>query len=271
MPAEHLRHGAYLCISAPHDAAGAMAAPVTAIVARLDLQNEFLARNGHPPDAVAFLRRAESTAGDMADEGLAEAAAIIHVASHDEGTVSTFCAEVERVLSGIARVQRLAGTVQPTRYTGGAMHEFAYAHQRVQQSGDAMPNAFLLPLRKLPGWWAKDWMERHTYFLPRYEDGRMVSEGHPLAAAAGIPALMRRTYRCGDGPSPGGGYEFLTYFECADADVPTFHAVCAALRDVARNPEWRFVREGPTWRGRRTRSWSALWTPSDTAPTTRAR
>jgi hypothetical protein len=261
MAAERSRHGAYLCLSAPHDAAGALAAPVPAIVARLNLRNEFLARDGHPPDAVAFLRRAESTAGDIADEGLAGAAAIIHVASNDEATVSTFCAEVERLLSGVARVQRLTGRVQPTRYTGGAMHEFAYAHQRVQLSGDAMPNAFLLPLRKLPEWWAKDWMERHTYFLPRYDtDGRMLSEGHALAASAGIPALMRRTYRCGDGPSPEGGYDFLTYFECADADVPTFHAVCAALRDVARNPEWRFVREGPTWRGRRKESWSALWT-----------
>ena len=33
--------------------------------------------------------------------------------------------------------------------------------------------------------------------------------------------------------------------------MPTFHAVCDALRDVARNPEWAFVREGPTWQGRR--------------------
>jgi hypothetical protein len=120
-----------------------------------------------------------------------------------------------------------------------------------------MPNAFLLPLKKLPEWWAKDWMERHTYFLPRYDaGGRMVSEGHALAASAGIPALMRRTYRCGDAAD----YDFLTYFECADADVATFHAVCAALRDLRRNPEWRFVREGPTWRGRRMASWSALWT-----------
>lgn len=268
---EPLRRGAYLCISAPRDAAGALAAPVAAIAARLNLQNEFVTSRGHPPDAVAFLRRDASTAGEIADEGLAEAEAVVHVASNDEATVSTFCAEVERALTGIARVQRLSGAVQPTTYTGGAMHEFAYAHQRVQQAGETMPNAFLLPLRKLPEWWAKDWMERHTYFLPRYEHGRMVSEGHPLAAAAGIPALMRRTYRCGDRPPLDGGYDFLTYFECADADVPTFHAVCAALRDVRRNPEWQFVREGPTWRGRRMPSWSALWTVSDTGPTTPAR
>ncbi len=51
----------------------------------------------------------------------------------------------------------------------------------------------------------------------------------------------------------------MTYFECADRDVPVFQRVCAALRDVARNPEWRFVREGPTWHGRRVASWDALF------------
>src|SRR5206468_759240 len=80
-------------------------------------------------------------------------------------------------------------------------------------------------------WWAKDWMERHTYFLPRYEDGRMVNEGHALASAAGIACLMRRTYKHETEPAPPGRYDFVTYFECADADVPTFHEVCASLRD----------------------------------------
>ena len=70
-------------------------------------------------------------------------------------------------------------------------------------------------------------MERHTYFLPRYEDGRMVNEGHALASAAGIACLMRRTYKHETEPAPAGRYDFVTYFECADADVPTFHEVCA--------------------------------------------
>src|SRR5262249_10419434 len=56
-----------------------------------------------------------------------------------------------------------------------------------------------------------------------------------------------------------GTYDFITYFECADADVPTFHEVCAALRDVARKPEWRFVREGPPRHGRRGASAEALF------------
>src|SRR6266542_2943524 len=107
-----------------------------------------------------------------------------------------------------------------------------------------MPNAFLVPLSKTAAWWAKDWMDRHTYFLPRYEAGRMVNEGHALASAAGIACLMRRTYKHEREPAPAGRYDFVTYFECTDADVPTFHDVCAALRDVKRNPEWEFVQGG---------------------------
>jgi hypothetical protein len=273
MGADAVRRGAYVCVSAPPAAAEALAAaPVDALAARVGLQNEFSAHDGHPRDAVAFLRRVDATPGNLSDEGLSAADAVVHVASNDARIVSTCCAELERLLSPPARVQILSGTVPPRRYTGGAMEEFAYARQRPQQSGASMPHAFLLPLRKLPEWWAKDWMERHTFFLPRYDaDGRMLSEGHARAAAAGIPALMRRTYRCSDEPSAEDEYDFLTYFECAEVDVATFHAVCAALRDVRRNPEWRFVREGPTWSGRRMESWSALWAPSGTAPTTAAR
>jgi hypothetical protein len=115
-------------------------------------------------------------------------------------------------------------------------------------------------MSKTADWWKKDWMERHTYFLPRYDDaGRMVNEGHALASAAGIACLMRRTYKHETEPAPAGAYDFITYFECADADVPTFHEVCAALRDVTKNPEWRFVREGPTWQGRRVATWAELF------------
>lgn len=140
------------------------------------------------------------------------------------------------------------------------MHNFAYAHQVLQQPGPAMLNAFLVLMIKTAEWWAKNWIERHTYFLPRYDEaGRMVSQGHALAAADGIPYLMRRTYRNPTEPAPEGAYDFLNYFECATADVPTFHRVCAALRDVTRNPEWRFVREGPTWHGRRVETWPELF------------
>jgi len=70
---------------------------------------------------------------------------------------------------------------------------------------------------------------------------------------------MRRTYKHATEPAPAGAYDFISYFECANEDVPVFHAVCAALRDPNKNPEWKFVREGPTWHGRRVATWAELF------------
>jgi hypothetical protein len=177
-----------------------------------------------------------------------------------QAPVAEFCAEITRLLAPAAGLRILTGVLRPMIYTGLAMNNFAYAHRVLQQPGAKMPNAFLLPMSKTAAWWAKDWMERHTYMLPRYDDeGRMTAPGHALAAEAGIACLLRRTYKAETEPAPEGSYDFLSYFECADADVPTFHEVVANLRDVQKNPEWRFVREGPTWHGRRVPAWDHLF------------
>ncbi len=255
-----VRHGAYVAFRLrPDDAAARAGAAVAALVARLGLVNEFDARGGDPPSAVAFLRRVAAVAGARDDEGLRQADAVVHVAAPTAAPVAEFCAELSRLVGPAAAPRVLGGVVRPTTYTGNAMHNFAYAHRVLQQPGRVMSNAFLIPMSKTPEWWAKDWMERHTYFLPRYEAGRMVSEGHALAAAAGVPCLLRRTYKHPTEPAPPDAYDFVTYFECRDDDIPTFHAVCAALRDVRRNPEWALVREGPTWQGRRVASWDELF------------
>jgi hypothetical protein len=258
---EILRHGAYLCLKVPRERRGAIAsAAVPALAERLGFRNEFDPGEGHPNEAVAFLRRVDATPADIADDALLLEDAVIHVASRTEAPVAEFCADAARLLGPSAGLAVLRGVVRAPNYTGGAMHNFAYAHQVRQQPGPAMPNAFLIPMSKTAAWWDKDWMERHTYFLPRYdEDGRMGSQGHALAAAAGISSLMRRTYKNPTEPAPEGAYDFLNYFECADADIPTFHEVCAALRDVTKNPEWRFVREGPMWHGRRVGTWTELF------------
>ena len=257
---EVLRHGAYLCLGVPPEARGRLAGvAIPALAERLGLRNEFEPGAGHPPSAVAFLRRVGATPGAIPDDELARADVVVHVAAAAAGPVNEFCAEAARLLAPVLKPRVLQGVVRPRDYTGAAMNQFAYAHQVVQQPGTAAPNAFLLPMSKTAAWWAKDWMERHTYFLPRYEHGRMVSEGHALASAAGVPCLMRRTYKAPASPAPAGAYDFVTYFECADADVPMFHAVCDALRDVKRNPEWEFVREGPCWHGRRVATWDALF------------
>ena len=260
---EILRHGAYVCVRLADgaDPRGVAGAAIPALAEKLGLVNEFEPAGGPPALAIAYLRRHGAAAGAVADDGVAQADAVVHVAAPTAQPVSDFCAEATRLLGSMARLRVIGGVVRPRTYTGAAMNNFAYAHQVVQQSGRLMPNAFLLPMNKTAAWWAKDWMERHTYFLPRYDDdGRMKNEGHALASAAGIACLLRRTYKSTSEPAPEGAYDFVTYFECGDADVPTFHQVCASLRDVAKNPEWKFVREGPTWHGRRVAGWHDLFT-----------
>ena len=257
-----LRHGAYVCLHLPEEARRTVAsAGVTALAEGLGFRNEFEPGDGHPAEAFAFLRRLGATPAAIADHELQRADAVVHVASATAAPVVRFCAEVAHLLGPTIKPRVLRGVVRPTNYTGNAMHDFAYAHQVVQQPGAIMPNAFLVPMNKTPPWWAKGWMERHTYFLPRYDHaGRMVNEGHALASAAGIACLMRRTYKADTEPAPAGTYDFLNYFECTDADLPTFHSVCAALRDVTKNPEWKFVRESPTWHGRRVPTLAELFT-----------
>ncbi len=260
---EILGHGAYLCLRASEsaDVRRAAAAPVGLLAERLGLQNEFGPGETPPADSVAFLRRQGATPGDIADEALLHADWIVHVTAERPEPIADFCAEITRLLPPAIRIHVLRGVTKPLNYTGAAMNNWAYERRVRQQPGRVMPNAFLVPLSKTADWWRKDWMERHTYFLPRYDDdGHMLSEGHALAAEAGISCLLRRTYQRPAHPAPDGEYDFLNYFECADRDIPIFHRVCAALRDVSRNPEWRFVREGPTWQGRRVRSWTDLFT-----------
>jgi hypothetical protein len=262
LPREILRHGAYVCLRLADgaDRRAVVAAAIPALAEKLGLVNEFDPPSGPPAQSIAFLRRQDATGGAITDDGVALADAVVHVAAPTAQLVSDFCGEATRRLGSTTHVRVLGGVVRPRTYTGAAMNNFAYAHQVVQQPGRIMPNAYLLPMSKTAAWWSKDWMERHTYFLPRYDDeGRMKAEGHALASAAGISCLLRRTYKATTEPAPEGAYDFVTYFECADADAPTFHQVCAALRDVARNPEWKFVREGPTWHGRRVAAWADLF------------
>lgn len=258
---EPTRYGCYVCLRVPQEIRPAVAgSDVASVAERLGFANEFVTATGHPSDAVAFLRRIDARPGAIECQGLFLADAVIHVASSAEVAVKTFRSELVELLPSAIEMCILDGVAKPANYTGNAMHNFAYAHQVVQQPAHVMPNAFVLPMRKTGEWWAMDWMERHTYFLPRYDDaGRMLCEGHALAAESGISCLLRRTYKSRTEPAPSDSFDFVNYFECAEADVPTFYAVCAALRDITRNPEWKFVLEGPTWHGVRVREWSELF------------
>jgi hypothetical protein len=251
---EILGYGAYLCGRPSDGDVRRAGARLTKTAEGLGLRNEWEAAPPADRESFAFVRGERAITADIADDDVAQARWLIHVCSKRAEAVGTFCDEATAALGSAARLKILRGVIRPRNYTGAAMANWAYGRQVVQQPGPAMPNAFFVPMSKTAEWW------RHTYFLPRYDDaGRMINEGHALATEAGIACLLRRTYKSETQPPAPGQYDFLTYFECADEAVPVFHQVCAALRDVQRNPEWRFVREGPTWHGRRVPTWDALF------------
>jgi hypothetical protein len=118
----------------------------------------------------------------------------------------------------------------------------------------------VIPQNKTAAWWAMDWMQRESFFLPRYDaQARLVAQGHALAAAAGIPYIVRRNVHAPEHYGREGNYDFVPYFEFAEEHTAIFRAVMTALRDTAQNPEWAYVREGPEWWGRRVGCAAALW------------
>jgi hypothetical protein len=157
-------------------------------------------------------------------------------------------------------VETLVGVQRPRSYTSYAMTQFAYAPALPPGPGKRFPLGVVTPQNKTADWWAMHWMRRESFFLPRYDDGGdVVAPGHALVAEAGIPCINRRLYHAPDGYGQQGSYDFVGYFEFADADAPIFRAVMAGLRDVVQNPEWAYVREGPEWWGRRVGRAEELW------------
>ena len=158
-------------------------------------------------------------------------------------------------------VETLSGVQKPRSYTSHAMTQYAYARAQQPAPGNVHPLGVVTPMNKNAQWWGMDWMHRESFFLPRYDaQENMVAKGHALAADAGIACITRRLAHAPEGyGSSAGSYDFVGYFEFAEADAPTFSAVMAALRDTEQNPEWAYVTEGPEWWGRRVGEPVELW------------
>ncbi|MCH8298017.1 MAG: hypothetical protein IH873_08120, partial [Chloroflexi bacterium] len=191
---------------------------------------------------------------------------IVHVAvSESHGLIRLECASLEplkeyetglRTLMEAAggSVETLAGVMRPRSYTSHAMTEFAYAHALPPGKGEKYPLAAVTPMNKTDAWWQMDFLHRESFFLPRYDENEnMVVKGHALASAAGVPNINRRLVHAPEGYGLEGNYDFVGYFEFAEADAPVFREVMAGLRDTQQNPEWKYVLEGPEWWGRRVR------------------
>jgi hypothetical protein len=149
-------------------------------------------------------------------------------------------------------VETLTGVQRPRSYTSHAMVQFAYAHALPPRPGEKFPLAVVTPMNKTAAWWEMDSMHRESFFLPRYDENEnMVVKGHAVASEAGVPKIIRRLVHAPEGYGLEGEYDFVGYFEFAEADAPVFRQVMEALRDTKQNPEWKYVQEGPEWWGRR--------------------
>jgi hypothetical protein len=267
MTTQVVGHGRFLFVNLPQGRADAeLAAAIDDLGAGLENMHE----TEGPPSEAHFRRgrfqllRAEPGFGqerDLPHPAVSTAGVLIRLEAASPEPLLAY----EKGLRGVIEsregsVETLAGIQRPRSYTSYAMTEFAYAAALPPGPGNRFPLGVVTPQNKTADWWAMPWMRRESLFLPRYNDqGEMAAKGHALAAEAGIPCINRRLYHAPDGYGQEGGYDFVGYFEFADADAPVFRAVMAGLRDVAQNPEWAYVREGPEWWGRRVGCAAELW------------
>lgn len=260
-------HQRFLFIRLPQEAGN------TGLAAAMGLLGEGM-ENMHyvdgPPSAEAFSRgrfemlRAEpslSREQQLSHPAVMDADALIRL----EGESSEPLLEYEDALRALLEdlggsVETLSGVQRPRSYTSHAMTQYAYARAQQPGPGSAHPLGVVTPMNKDARWWGMDWMHRESFFLPRYDaNENMAVKGHALAADAGISCITRRLVHAPDGYGQDGSYDFVGYFEFAEADAATFSAVMAALRDTEQNPEWAYISEGPEWWGRRVGVPTELW------------
>lgn len=214
--------------------------------------NDFEAegRDASPQETIQFFVNDEG----RDQTGLAGARYVIQISSKYRPRLLETEAELRRRLLDNATIIALDGAVRVPQYTSAEMHAYAYKPAVPRQSGRLARNAIILPMSKTKEWWAKEALDRHSYFYPSNGLGAPV-KGHARAAHEGIATISRRLYYNPDGVGRADEYDFITYFECTDEHLATFERVRDALRDPAQNPEWQFVVEGPEWRGRRVLKW----------------
>lgn len=217
--------------------------------------NDFEADGGRDPAAQEVIQFLVNE-GRSGWPGITGAGYAVQVSSKYRPRLDETETELRRRLLGTAKLEALDGATRVPHYTSAEMHAYAYKNAIPGGPGRTQRNVIIIPIRKTQEWWDKSALERHTYFYPHADavtGGRV--DGHARAAEAGISTIHRRLYYNPDGYGRPDEFDFITYFQCADEHLATFDQICRALRDERQNPEWRFVVEGPEWRGRRVLRW----------------
>jgi hypothetical protein len=216
--------------------------------------NDFEAegRDTPPHETIQFLMRAEAAGGATATCGAPYA---LQVCSKYRPRLKDTEVELRRRVADFAEVSSLEGAVRVPQYTSAEMYSYAFKAAMPRGSGRVQRNVIIIPMSKSKEWWDKAALERQTYFYPHADRSGIHVKGHARAAEPGISTIFRKLYYNPDGHGRENEWDFVTYFEFADEHLATFNQICDALRDVRQNPEWRYVTEGPEWRGRRVLRW----------------
>jgi hypothetical protein len=189
-------------------------------------------------------------------QGIGAAKYVVQLSANYRPRLEEVACELKRRVGGTAEVIVLEGAERAPRFTSAELHNFAYKPAISRSSGRAARNAIIVPMSKTSAWWEKTALERHSYFYPHQEGSTNCPvKGHAKAAEAGIKTIFRKLYHNPDGYQREGEFDFVSYFECTDENLPIFDEVCGALRDEQQNPEWKYVLEGPEWRGKRVLRW----------------
>ena len=209
-----------------------------------------------PFETIQFFIRDGDAPADAAGSGIRQARHMAQVLSKYRPRLQELEEELRRRIGDTAEVLALDGAARNPRYSSAELAHYSTKGAPPRRSGRASRNAIVMPLRKTAEWWQKASLERHAYFYPHVDQGNGDQvKGHAISAQKGIASLYRRLYHNPDGYERENEFDFITYVECDDEALPVFDEVLASLRDVQQNPEWRFVQEGPVWRGRRVLRW----------------
>ena len=210
-------------------------------------------RDPQPQETIQFLQADGVHEGR---EGIGASRYVLQLSANYRPRLEEVACDLKRRITGVADLIILDGAERATRYTSAEMHNYAYKPASSRLSGRLARNAIIVPMSKTTAWWEKTALERHSYFYPHHEDATGAPvKGHAKAAEAGIKAIFRKLYHNPDGYQRAGEFDFLTYFECSDDNLPIFDQICRALRDERQNPEWKYVLEGPEWTGKRVLRW----------------
>lgn len=207
---------------------------------------QFFVRDGELPESVP----------ERVGPCINKARHLVQVSSKYRPRLQEIEEELRRRIGDAADVIAIDGAQRTPRYSSPEMVHYSTKGAPPRRSGRLSRNAIIVPIRKTSEWWQKSTLERHAYFYPHIDRASASPvKGHAVAAERGIQSLFRRVYHNPDGYERTNEFDFVTYFECDDEALPVFDQVLLALRDFHQNPEWRYVQEGPIWRGKRVLRW----------------